>query len=198
MALMFSETSSIKRAVEKINNVESPKYARILSRILQKIHLKDERPFSEEEEEKLQGVLDLDSPDITLILETTSFFVEQAAYHLAKPANLSQQLKNIGLSEEKVTLFETSWTTQAKDIVERLRKKTLIPNQLQDVNWRLNLQMAQADRSKMKSPNAMFEFVVSADDEGGRDKIQMEFSHEELFQFYGQLETIQSQLDSLT
>ncbi|PIK51456.1 putative COMM domain-containing protein 10 isoform X2 [Apostichopus japonicus] len=177
-----------QRAVEKINNVESPKYARILSRILQKIHLKDERPFSEEEEEKLQGVLDLDSPDITLILETTSFFVEtdealthMAAYHLAKPANLSQQLKNIGLSEEKVTLFETSWTAQAKDIVERLRKKTLIPNQLQDVNWRLNLQMAQADRSKMKSPNAMFEFVVSADDEGGRDKIQMEFSHEELF-----------------
>lgn len=50
--------------------------------------------------------------------------------------------------------------------------------------------MAQADRSKMKSPNAVFEFVVSADDEGGRDKIQMEFSHEELFQFYGQVVTI--------
>lgn len=194
---MFSETTSIKRAVDKINRIESPKYARILSRILQKIHLKDERPFSEEEEEKLQGVLDLDSPDVTLVLETTSFIVEQAAYHLAKPTNLSQQLKNIGLNEEKVALFEKSWTAQAKDVVERLRKKTLMPNQLQEVNWRLNLQMAQADRTKMKSPNAMFELVVSADN-GGRDKIQMEFSHEELYQFYGQLETIQSQLDSLT
>lgn len=194
---MFSETTSIKRAVDKINRIESPKYARILSRILQKIHLKDERPFSEEEEEKLRGVLDLDSPDVTLVLETTSFIVEQAAYHLAKPTNLSQQLKNIGLNEEKVALFEKSWTAQAKDVVERLRKKTLMPNQLQEVNWRLNLQMAQADRTKMKSPNAMFELVVSADN-GGRDKIQMEFSHEELYQFYGQLETIQSQLDSLT
>lgn len=46
--------------------------------------------------------------------------------------------------------------------------------------------MAQADRTKMKSPNAMFELVVSADN-GGRDKIQMEFSHEELYQFYGQV-----------
>ncbi|KAJ8029544.1 COMM domain-containing protein 10 [Holothuria leucospilota] len=197
MALLFSETTSIKKAVAKINSIENPKYARILSRILQKIHLKDERPFSAEEEEKLQGVLNLDSSDVSLVLETTAFFVEQAAYHLAKPAVLSQQLKNIGLNEEKVTLFEKSWTSQAKDVVERLRKKTLIPNQLQEVNWRMNLQMAQADRTKMKTPNAMFELVVSQDD-GGKDRIQMEFNHEQLYQFYSQLETIQSQLDALT
>ncbi len=33
--------------------------------------------------------------------------------------------------------------------------------QLEEVNWRLNLQMAQSSRSKMKLPNALFEFVVS-------------------------------------
>ena len=32
--------------------------------------------------------------------------------------------------------------------------------QLEEVKWRLNLQMAQSSRSKMKTPNALFEFVV--------------------------------------
>ena len=32
--------------------------------------------------------------------------------------------------------------------------------QLEDVNWRLNLQMAQANKSKLKIPNALFELGV--------------------------------------
>lgn len=48
--------------------------------------------------------------------------------------------------------------------------------------------MAQADRTKMKTPNAMFELVVSQDD-GGKDRIQMEFNHEQLYQFYSQVRT---------
>ena len=35
-----------------------------------------------------------------------------------------------------------------------------LPVQLEDVNWRLNLQMAQSTRAKMKQPNALFEFSV--------------------------------------
>jgi hypothetical protein len=33
--------------------------------------------------------------------------------------------------------------------------------QLESVNWRLNLQMAQSNKVKMKVPNAMFEFNVT-------------------------------------
>ena len=34
--------------------------------------------------------------------------------------------------------------------------------QLEEVGWRLNLQMAQATRSKLKQPNAFFEFSVAS------------------------------------
>ena len=64
-------------------------------------------------------------------------------------------------------------------------------SQLEEVNWRLNLQMAQASKTKMKKPNAMFELVVSGEKEDDtKKKVRMEFSHEELYDFYNQVNEI--------
>ncbi|XP_072037978.1 COMM domain-containing protein 10-like [Amphiura filiformis] len=200
MALMFTETASIKRAVSLINDIDASKFPRLLSRILQKLHLRDERSFTEDEEEKLEGALGIEGRDLQLVLETTAFILEQAAYHIAKPTVLSQQLQNIGLAEDKVAVFVKAWTSSGKGVVEKLRQRTLAPNQLEEVNWRLNLQMAQSSKTKMKKPNAMFEFVVNGetDDKEQQKKVRMEFNHEELYEFYNQLESIQGQLDSLS
>ncbi|XP_038077865.1 COMM domain-containing protein 10-like [Patiria miniata] len=198
MALMFSQTARIKKAVVLINNIDAAKFPRLLSRILQKLHLRDDHSFSEEEQEKLQVALGLEGKDLQLVLETTSFILEQAAYHIAKPTVLSQQLQNIGLEEDKVSVFVKAWTSSGKGVVEKLRQRTLAPNQLEEVNWRLNLQMGQASQTKMKLPNAMFEMVVSGQEEGEKEKIKMEFSHDELYQFYNKLEAIQGQLDSMS
>ena len=45
-------------------------------------------------------------------------------------------------------------------VVERLRGRTFFPNQLDGINWRLNLSMAQPSQAKMKLPNAQFEFGI--------------------------------------
>ena len=63
--------------------------------------------------------------------------------------------------------------------------------------------MAQSSRAKMKMPNALFEFVVKEGEvsEGGREvvatqswhisqskeKIKVDFTHKELFEFYGKV-----------
>lgn len=61
--------------------------------------------------------------------------------------------------------------------------------QLEDINWRLNLQMAQARHTKQKVPNAMFELGVRTDSDTGseKEKIRLEFTHDELYQFYNQV-----------
>ncbi|XP_780543.1 COMM domain-containing protein 10 [Strongylocentrotus purpuratus] len=197
MALILTETASIKKAVGLINEIDSSKFPRLLQRIIQKLHLRDELSFTEDEEEKLEDALGMQRNDLELVLETTAFILEQAAYHLTKPANLSQQLQSIHLAEEKVSLFTKAWTSLGKDVVEKLRKRTLSPNQLTDVNWRLNLQMSQQNQTKLKMPNAMLELGITTD-HGDKDRIRMEFTHEELFAFYNQLETVQGQLDSLS
>ncbi|CDQ60152.1 unnamed protein product [Oncorhynchus mykiss] len=77
MAAIITETQSIKEAVTSINTIELNKFSRLLSRILQKLHLKEERTFSEEEEQKLQSALSLDKQDLSLVLDTTAFILEQ-------------------------------------------------------------------------------------------------------------------------
>ncbi|XP_064390371.1 COMM domain-containing protein 10-like [Halichondria panicea] len=192
---IFQATPKLKKASSLINRLESGRFSKLLSRVLQKVHLKEQRTFTPEEETKLQGALRLEPKDLELVLDTTTFIFQQAAYHLAKPALLKTHLQSIELDEEKVQVFVQAWTSQGKAIVEKLRTGTFYPKQLEDVKWRLNLQMAQSTRSKMKQPNALFEFSVREGEEV--DKLKVEFSHDELFDFYQKLEAIQQQLDGL-
>lgn len=198
MALMFQATSRLKKAVELINSLDTAKFPLLLSRIIQKLHLREERAFSEDEEEKLQAALALEPDDLHIVLETSAFILEQAAYHNAKPQLLKQQLQNIELEDGKVQALVDLWTANGKSVVEKLKQRCLAPKQLQAVNWRLNLQMAQSHMTKMKLPNVMFDLNLSSGSQGDTEQLHLEFTHDELYAFYNQLETIQSQLDSLS
>ncbi|XP_014769908.1 COMM domain-containing protein 10 isoform X1 [Octopus bimaculoides] len=197
MALLFSSTPSIQKAVSFINNLDPKLFTPILSRILQKIDLKDERSFTEEEESKLEQTLDLPAADLELMIQSLEFFLQQAAYHSAKPAVLKQQLEQLEINEDKIQAIVEAWSTHAKEILQKLRQRTLVPDQLNAINWRLNLEMANGSRSKMKQPNAMFELKINREGKQNAEKLQLEFSHQELYTFYNQLETIQKQLDNL-
>ncbi|XP_042710593.1 COMM domain-containing protein 10 isoform X2 [Malaclemys terrapin pileata] len=160
-APIIPESGSIKKAVLLINMIDPGKFPRLLSRILQKLHLKAESSFSEEEEEKLQAAFSVEKQDLHLVLETISFILEQAVYHNLKPAILQQQLESIHLDQDKAEAFVSAWTAAGQDTIEKFRQRILAPQK--------NL-----------------------------EKVFVEFSHQELFEFYNKLETIQAQLDSLT
>lgn len=193
---LFQVTPSLKKAAGLINGLDAGRFGKILGRIIPQLHLKEESAFSPEEIEKLPAALKLEPKDVELVLDTATFILQQAAYHLAKPAVLGQQLQKIGLEEDKIQIFVGTWSSQGKAVVEKLQSRTFYPKQLEEVKWRLNLQIAQASRTKMKLPNALFEFSVQDGEE--KDKVRVEFTHEELYKFYEKLETIQSQLDSLS
>eukprot|EP00112_Aurelia_sp_Birch-Aquarium-sp1_P024127 Seg7470.1 transcript_id=Seg7470.1/GoldUCD/mRNA.D3Y31 product="COMM domain-containing protein 10" protein_id=Seg7470.1/GoldUCD/D3Y31 len=196
-AKWFVATANLKRAIQLINELDLAKFARLLQRILQKLHLRDERSFTEEEEEKLQVAFELNKDEIEAVLDTLSFILEQAAYHCAKPAILQQQLEAIELNKEKLTAVVDIWTENGASVITKLRKRSLAPKQLDSVNWRLNLQLAQSNRTKMKKTNAFFELGLKSTS-SEEEKVRLEFTHGELYDFFNKLETIQNQLDSLT
>ncbi|XP_021235791.1 COMM domain-containing protein 10 isoform X4 [Numida meleagris] len=70
--------------------------------------------------------------------------------------------------------------------------------ELETIGWQLNLEMSATTQAKLKSPRAVLELGVSNEDSKNLKKVFVEFSHQELFEFYNKLETIQAQLDSLT
>ncbi|XP_010219235.1 PREDICTED: COMM domain-containing protein 10 [Tinamus guttatus] len=160
--------------------------------------LQAESSFSEEEEEKLQAAFSLEKQDLHLVLETISFILEQAVYHNLKPAALQQQLQSIHLDEDKAEAFASAWAAAGQDTIEKFRQRVLTPQKLETIGWQLNLQMAESMQAKLKSPRAVLELGVSNEDSKNLKKVFAEFSHQELFEFYNKLETIQAQLDSLT
>ncbi|XP_062399701.1 COMM domain-containing protein 10 [Sardina pilchardus] len=198
MATIIKETLSIKEAMTHINTIDISKFSRLLSRILQKLHLKTERPFSEEEEEKLQSALSMERPVLTLVLETISFILEQAVYHNTKPATLKQQLEALGMEPDKADTLCQAWTTTGPDVIEKIRERIFAPKKLEQVGWQMSLQMGQSNQAKLKAPHAVLELGLQNEDTEERENVLVEFNHQQLLEFYHKLETIQAQLDSLT
>ncbi|XP_071339398.1 COMM domain-containing protein 10 isoform X2 [Trachinotus anak] len=157
MTSIIKETQSIKEAVTLINAIDVNKFSRLISRIIQKLHLKRERTFSEEEEQKLQAALSLDKQALNLVLETAAFILEQAVYHNVKPASLQQQLEGIHLNPDKAEVFSQTWATAGPELVEKLKHNIFAPNKLDYVGWQLNLQMAQSSQARLKSPSAVLQ-----------------------------------------
>ncbi|XP_032129575.1 COMM domain-containing protein 10 isoform X2 [Sapajus apella] len=163
-ALILRESPSMKKAVSLINEIDIGRFPRLLTRILQKLHLKAESSFSEEEEEKLQAAFSLEKQDLHLVLETISFILEQAVYHNVKPAALQQQLENIHLRQDKAEAFVNTWSTMGQETVEKFRQRILAPYKLETVGWQLNLQMAHSAQAKLKSPQAVLQLGVNNED----------------------------------
>ncbi|XP_075035549.1 COMM domain-containing protein 10 isoform X1 [Mixophyes fleayi] len=161
---IVKESASIKQAVSIINGMDASKFPRLLSRILQKLHLKAEQSFNEDEEEKLQAAFSLDKQNLKLVLETISFILEQAVYHNLKTVVLHQQLENIHLEQGKIEAFASAWDNAGQETVEKFRQRILTPKKLETTAWQLNLQMAQSTQAKMKSPQAVLELGVSTED----------------------------------
>ncbi|XP_032070228.1 COMM domain-containing protein 10 [Thamnophis elegans] len=196
--MVIPDTERVRKAVTLINALDTGRFSRLLSRILQKLHIKTESTFTEEEEEKLQAAFSIEKQDLHLVLETITFILEQAIYHNLKQTVLQQQLQHSNLSHDKIEVFVTTWAVAGPEIVEKFRQRILSPHKLETVGWQLNLQMGQSMQAKQKSPQAVLELGVSSEDSKNVEKIFVEFNHKELFEFYNKLETIQMQLDSLT
>ncbi|XP_053263724.1 COMM domain-containing protein 10 isoform X2 [Podarcis raffonei] len=161
---VIPDTVSVRKAVSLINAIDTGKFSRLLSRILQKLHLKAESTFTEEEEEKLQAAFSVEKQDLHLVLETIAFILEQAVYHNLKPTVLQQQLEHSKVDHDKAEVFATTWAAAGPETVEKFRQRTLSPQKLESVGWQLNLQMAQSTQAKQKSPQAVLELGMSNED----------------------------------
>ncbi|XP_061881519.1 COMM domain-containing protein 10 [Entelurus aequoreus] len=197
MASIIKETQSIKEAVTLINGIDVNKFSRLISRITQKLHLKGEKTFSEEEEQKLLSALSLDKQSLNLVLETSAFILEQALYHNIKPASLQKQLQAIHVNPVKAEVFSQTWSTSGPELVDRLKHNIFAPKKLDFVGWQLNLQMAQSSQARLKSPSAVLQLGLHNEDSKAQENVFVEFNHQELLEFYNKLEIVQGQLDSL-
>lgn len=195
MELMFTLTQYLKKSISLINEMDSVKFSPFLLRIVQ-INLKDETSFTAVELEKLHKTLNMSATEVDDVIGSCEFIYQQVAYHAAKPAVLEEQLRRIGLNDDKVVIMVDTWKNCASEVISGLRQHTLPPAQLSSVNWRLCLTMSQKHASTMKVPTATLQLNVRQQT-AENERIVMELSRSELYKLYNQLELIQTQLDGL-
>ncbi|UJR15085.1 hypothetical protein I4U23_002052 [Adineta vaga] len=196
---IFSDGSSrIKASISHINSLDDAKFKKLLQRIAEKAGRQNETIFTLEELNKLENAFGLSIDDIKQMIETIEYMFLQSAYHLVKPQILQNDLINEqNFDENKATIFVEQWSTNAKEIIERLKTSHIASHSLSDVRWTLDVGISQGSKSKVKRPTAIYEFQLKNEQTQEMEKIQTEFNKEELYTFFEKLELIQSQLDAL-
>jgi len=216
----FTLTGRFKAAVVLINASDSGKFPLFVARVMRVI-LGEDPAFTPIEREKLghallktaQGGGRSEQADI--LIDGCTYILEQTAYHSFSPNDLTKSLKEAGVEADKAAAFVEVWKQFGTQLLEKLRRSSLAPLTLSEVNWRLHLELAHKDESKINAPTAIFQFVLKDDEKSETDKADedhssqkseladgrrdflVEMNKDQLTQFYLNLEKIQQQMDRL-
>ena len=196
-------TPRFQEGVKLINCIEPAKLRLLFSRIATFL-ISDQSasppssPFTDEEKLKLEKSLELGLEDVHLVIDSASLILQQAAYHVIKPEMLKSKLMDgLNLDQERAAVIITVWSSNASLIVENLRKRSVLPYQLADLTWLLNLASSSDKSSRMKEPVATVELLLHSSESIDQQKVKLEMRKPELQNLYEKLEQIQVQLDAL-
>lgn len=188
--MSFKKTEKLSRAIASINELEQKTLYHVL-----RIVLSSSTPPTRKETEFLKSVNNEDA------ISGIKYVFESALYLSMNPDKLYNGLLEVDLNEEHAQIFKAVWEQEGRSVVAKARDREMCPQTLQSFSWRLQLHMSEQNLSKLKAPNCLFQFNLKNDsfysDENKEEELVVEFSQDELYSFFNNLETIQSQLDEL-
>ncbi|CAN0413822.1 unnamed protein product, partial [Ectocarpus fasciculatus] len=186
------------QAAQVVNSLPEDKFPRLLNRIFSKLHIKNARIFSEEEEGQMKNLFGLTDDSLKLVIDGCSYIFEQAAFQGLGPEPMFEVLLEAGFESPHAKALGRLWAAERIDFVNKLKQRTLGAAALVGTDYHMNITVAESTLSKLQESTALFDFTISnPSHESQNDKLCMELSHPELFSFFQQLETVQQQLDSL-
>eukprot|EP00009_Paramoeba_aestuarina_P004110 CAMPEP_0201521024 /NCGR_PEP_ID=MMETSP0161_2-20130828/13841_1 /ASSEMBLY_ACC=CAM_ASM_000251 /TAXON_ID=180227 /ORGANISM="Neoparamoeba aestuarina, Strain SoJaBio B1-5/56/2" /LENGTH=200 /DNA_ID=CAMNT_0047919579 /DNA_START=58 /DNA_END=660 /DNA_ORIENTATION=+ len=195
-APLFTLSHKFASAVLLINKVDPKRLSLILNRLIGKLKDQKSEAFSKEEEERLMEVLSLSGAELKDLMDISSFIFEQAAYVQLSLAQLKEQLTKANIADQQNLAFLRAWESHGRDLINSLKNKSVVPQKLTDSHWRLHLQTGQTSLARVKAPTAIFQFDLT-DDAGKNDSFVCEFTRDDLYSFFADLEKVQDQLDQL-
>jgi len=191
-----------------INKTPLDKFPLLLTRVIQKLHIRDARLFSAAEESQLKTLFSFTDEELRLVLDGCCYVFEQAAFTSTNPEVLYGFLLDAGFDEAHGKALGRLWAAEAPGFVSKLKARALGGPSVLETDYHLNLIMGESSLSRLQEPTALFEFTIGTSGRaeesqtemlmGDIKKIGVEFSHSELFSFFTQLERIQGQLDNLS
>ena len=159
--MSFKISSRFISTASSINVINVDKFSKLLIRIIQKLHIRDERLFTIEEENQLKSVFNVTDETLRLIIDACCYIFEQAAFSGIGPEPLYETLLEAGIDEQHSKVIGRLWASEALNFINKLKSRTLGSNTLIETRYHLNLIMADSILSKQQEPTAIFEFTLS-------------------------------------
>lgn len=148
--------------------------------------------------EELEKLVQVGRPEFLLLIKTLSYILKRTSTFIMKPTKLQQELRDkLKLTDPKADAIMRMWITNMKPIFDNMQATTagsdeIEANELQNVSWKLKVQLSSEAQLKEKIPLAQLQLTTR---HGA--PTNLEVNHTELLGLYNQLEAIQSELDAL-
>lgn len=81
-----------REAASTVNAVELSKFPLLLSKLIQKLHQRASRIFNDAEEEQLKTLFNINDEQLRLVLGSSSYVFEQAAFNSVGPEPMYEAL----------------------------------------------------------------------------------------------------------
>lgn len=209
--MSFKIASRFVEAANVVNRVASEKFHLLLNRVIQKLHLRNVRLFSVEEEEQLKELFSLSGADLKLVLDCCCYIFEQAAFTNTGPENLYEILLRAGFDEAHGKIYGRLWATEGSNYVNNMKAShtSIGYHSLKSSDYQLAMILGQSSLSRQQEPVANLQLnILNRSSSGGngvideiesqdKETLNLEFTHSELYNLFNDLERIQQQVDSL-
>ncbi|XP_059272684.1 COMM domain-containing protein 10 isoform X4 [Mustela nigripes] len=195
-ALILPESPSMKKAVSLINAIDIGRFPRLLTRILQKLHLK--AVYHNVKPAALQQQLEaihLTQDKAEAFGSAWSSMGQETIEKFRQRILAPHKLETVGWQLN----LQMAHSAQAKLKSPQAVLQLGVSNEdskpgLEELIRTQSQYLQRTDQERLHRPYR----VPPIKKMMSMEKVLVEFSHKELFDFYNKLETIQAQLDSLT
>lgn len=107
------------------------------------------------------------------------------------PVDLKNDLKTIGLSNDKAEFMVKLWSSETRGTLNELGMESVERNNNLNFSWKVNAELSSDYCKKTKVPKAYL--LLSQDN----DNNEIELTHPELYSMFLQFEAIQNEMDNL-
>ncbi|ETW04122.1 hypothetical protein H310_04482 [Aphanomyces invadans] len=187
-----------------MNAFPTDKLALLLRRILQSPDTST-CVFSDQEQSQLMVMGNMSAPQVTVLLAGVTRIVSSAAYHDWDDKQFVSEVSRLGVLEATSSALGAVWGQEKLTYREALLHKSTMSGQLPsitDSHWRMHVTIADSVSTGHAIPHALFHLHtvkshLSSSPSNDDNEIHMEMNHTDLYDFFIQLDAIQSEIDAL-
>ena len=160
--MSFKVSSKFTDCASIVNGILPDKFPLLLNRIIQKLHLRNVRFFTIEEEKQLQSLFSLEEEQLKLILNCCSYIFEQAAFTTTGPESLYEILLEAGFDETHAKILGKLWATEGAGFVGSLKssQSSIGFDALVGSDYQLNMVLGQSGLTRQHETTTSLNLTV--------------------------------------